>query len=160
MGSIREQMGGMPLAYRRKVISGLGATRTLNPDETGSVVVLDKADGITITLPLVTAGAVPGTFFDFMVSVTASGGSYKIITGVGTELLVGSCINCDTDTSDTPAIWKCLVGSSYISINLNGGTTGGLKGDYFRVTNLNSTTWQVTGVTNATGTVATPFAAS
>jgi hypothetical protein len=101
-----------------------------------------------------------GTFFEFIVSVTKTSNTDKVITGSASELLVGSIINCDTDTSDTAAIWKALVGSSYISVNLNGGTLGGIKGDFFRLTCLNSTTWHVTGVTNATGTVATPFATS
>ena len=157
MTTLREQMGGDVASYKKPIISGLGATRLLSQVESGSIVLLDRAVGITVTLP---TAPDPGTFFDFIVSVTASGGSYKIITGAGTELMVGACVNCDTDTSDTVAIWKCLVGSSYISINLNGGTTGGIKGDRFRVICLNATTWHVRGLTNATGTVATPFANS
>lgn len=159
MNTIREQMSTQKLAYRQPVISGLGATRTLNANETGSLILLDKADGITITLPTAPA---PGTFFDFVVSVSSTSVGYKVITGAGTELLVGSIVNCDTDTTDTVAIWKSLVGSSYISVNLGGSDTtkGGLKGDHFTVKCLNSTTWLVTGITNATGSVATPFATS
>jgi hypothetical protein len=150
-------MGGMSLAMRKPVISGLGATRTLNPDETGSVVLLDRAAGSTITLP---TAPVPGTFFEFMVSVTCTSNAYKIITGAGTELLVGSILNCDTDTTDTVAIWKSLVGTSNISVNLNGSTKGGIKGDRLTFTCLNATSWQVTGVINSTGIVVTPFATS
>lgn len=155
--TIREQISGLGLRHRRNVISGLTATRTLNPNETGSLVLLDKADGIVITLP---TAPQPGTFFEFMVSVTLTSNAYKVITGAGTELLVGSILNCDTDSSDAVAIWKALVGSSYISVNFDGSTKGGIKGDRFRVTCLNSTTWQVEGVTNGTSTVATPFATS
>jgi len=157
MNTIREQLPGMALAFQKPVISGLGATRTLNPDETGSLILLDKADGIVLTLP---TAPQPGTFFEFMVSVTATSNSYKIITGAGTELMVGSILNCDTDTSDAVAIWKSLVATSNISVNLNGSTKGGIKGDRIVVTCLNSTTWQVTGTTNGNGVVATPFATS
>lgn len=160
MNTNREQWALDTLATKRNVISGLGLTRTLTEGESGSLVVLDKADGITITLPTYASAGKPGMFFDFMVSVTSTSVGYKIITGAGTELMVGSILNCDTDTSDTVAIWKSLVGTSNISINLNGSTKGGIKGDTIRVTNLNSTTWQVTGVTNGTGVVATPFATS
>lgn len=160
MNTLREQLNSDKLAYKRNVISGLGATRTLNEGESGSVIALDRAAGITVTLPSVAAGAVPGTFFDFMVSVTTTTNGYKVITGAGTELLVGSILNCDTDTSDAVAIWKSLVGTSNISVNLDGSTKGGIKGDKFRVTNLNATTWVVEGVTNGTGAVATPFATS
>jgi hypothetical protein len=144
--------------YRRlPVISSIGATLTLSADQSGSLVLLDRAGGRTITLP--TTPRV-GTFFDFACSVTNTTPSYKVITGSASELMVGSIINCDTDTSDGVAIWKALVGSSYISVILNGTTTGGIKGDSFRCTCLNSTTWLVTGVTNGTSTVATPFSAS
>lgn len=155
MNTIREQLSQSTLS--RNVISGLGATRTLNQNESGSLVILDRAAGTTITLP---AAPLPGTEFEFMVGVTVTSNSDKIITGAGTELMVGSVINCDTDTTDTVAIWKALVASSYISVNLDGSTKGGIKGDKVKVTNLNGTTWQVSGVTNGTGSVATPFATS
>lgn len=156
MNTNREQMSLDTHAFKRPIISGLGATRTLNEGESGSLIVLDKIDGIVLTLPTAQAGI----WFEFMVGVTITSNSYKIITGAGTELMVGSVINCDTDTSDAVAIWKSLVATSNISVNLNGSTKGGIKGDIIRVTCLNSTTWQVTGITNGTGTVATPFATS
>ena len=143
----------------RNIISGLGATRTLKATESGSIIVFDRAAGTTVTLP---AGAKKGTFFEFIVSVTSTSGGYKTITGAATELLCGSILNCDTDTSDAVAIWKALVGSSYISVNLGGADTtkGGLKGDCFTLTKVDDVMWQVTGVTNGTGSVATPFATS
>jgi hypothetical protein len=141
---------------KRNVISGSGATVALTSSQSGSLMLLDKADGIVITLPSASAGIT----FDFAVSVTCTSNSYKIITAAGTELMVGRVINCDTDTSDTVAIWKSLVGTSNISVNLNGTTKGGIKGDRITVTCLNSTTWLVEGITNGTNTVATPFATS
>lgn len=145
------------LKSQRNIISGLGTTRTLKASESGSLIVLDTAAGTTITLP---AGCKNGTWFEFMVGVTVTSNADKVITGAATELLVGSIINCDTDTSDTVAIWKALVASSYISVNLDGSTKGGIKGDRFKLTKINSTSWVVEGVTNGTGTVATPFATS
>lgn len=156
MATLREQLSKDNPSFRLPVISGLGATRTLNVNESGSVILLDKADGIVITLP----SAAPGTYFEFIVSVTLTSNAYKIITAAGTELLVGSIINCDTDSSDAIAVWKALVGSSYLSVNFDGSTKGGIKGDRVRLTCLNSTSWQVSGVTNGTGSVATPFATS
>lgn len=142
---------------KANVISGSGATRTLSELDSGSLVLLDKADGIVVTLP---ASASVGTYFDFAVSVTCTSNEYKVITAAGTELMVGRFLNCDTDTTDTVAIWKGLVGSSYIAVKLNGSTTGGIKGDSFRATKLNATTWLVEGALNSTGTVATPYSAS
>ena len=157
MANESQYPSSLPKYRRLPVISSIGATLTLAEHQSGSLVLLDRAGGSTITLPKTPA---VGTFFDFACSVTNTTPSYKVITGSASELMVGSIINCDTDTSDTVAIWKALVGSSYISVILNGTTTGGIKGDSFRCTCLNSTTWLVTGVTNATSTVATPFSAS
>lgn len=143
----------------KNLISGLGSTLTLKEEQSGSTIVLDRAAGCTVTLP---ANCKDGTYFEFIVSVTSTSGGYKVITGTATELMVGSILNCDTDTSDAVAIWKSLVGTANISFTLGGADTtkGGIKGDRVEVTKVNSTTWQVHGVTNATGSVATPFATS
>lgn len=159
MNTIREQMSGDTLAFRKPVINGLGSTLALTVHDSGKTIVLDRAAGCTITLPTY-ANCGVGTTFEFIVGVTVTSNSYKIITGAGTELLVGGISNCDTDSSDAVAFWKAMVGSSYISINMDGSTQGGIKGDRIRVTCINSTTWQVEGVTRGTGTVATPFATS
>ena len=67
------------------VISGQGATRTLSVDETGSTCLFDRAAGIVYTLPL----AVPGLVYDFVVTTTVTSNAAKVITGAGTELLIG-----------------------------------------------------------------------
>lgn len=147
----------LPSVNRQPVINSLGSTLTLTADKSGSLIIFDRAAGTVVTLP--TTPAV-GTYFDFMVSVTVTSNADKVITGSATELLVGSVLNCDTDTSDEVAIWKSLVATANISTNFDGSTKGGIKGDWLRFTCLNSTTWHVTGVTNGTGTVATPFSTS
>lgn len=143
----------------RNIIDGLGATLTLKENQSGSLIAFDRAAGTAVTLP---AACKKGVWFEFVVSVTNTSVGNKVITGTATELMVGYILNCDTDTSDAVAIWKSLVGTSNISFTLGGSDTtkGGLKGDRVRVTKINSTTWQVEGVTGGTGTVATPFATS
>jgi len=155
--SIREQMGTDVLAARQPLVSLTSATKGATVLESGTMFVLNKADGITVTLP---ASADLGTYFDFVVGTTVTSNSYKIITAVGTELLVGQALNCDTDTGNATLVFPGLVGSSYISIIMNGSTTGGLKGDSVRFTKLNATTWLCNGRFNGTGTVATPYSAS
>lgn len=145
------------IAFKKKVISGLGATQTLKADDSGATILLDKADGIVVTLP---AAAPVGTNYEFIVSVTLTSNVYKIITAVGTELLVGQILGCDTDTANATIVWPGLVGSSYIAVSMNKTTTGGIKGDSFRFTKLNSTTWLCNGNTNNNGAVATPYSAS
>lgn len=145
------------VSFKRRVISPNTATYTLNENQSGSVVNFDRAAGTIYTLP---AACNPGTFFDFYVSVTATSNNHKVITGAGTELMVGQILNCDTDTSDAIAIWKSLVATSNIAVTMNGTTKGGIKGDWVRVTKLDATSWGVHGQTNGTGVVVTPFATS
>ena len=145
------------VATRTPVISEAVATRSLNETESGSVCCFDRAAGIVYTLP---AACAVGTYFDFVTTVTITSGAAKVITGAGTELMVGQITNVDTDTSDAVAIWKSLVATSNIAVSMNGTTTGGIIGDYLHCVKVTSTKWSVTGVTTATGTVATPFATS
>lgn len=145
------------ISSKRRVVAVNAATNTLNENQSGSAVLFDRAAGTVHTLP---AGCLPGTYFDFYVSVTCTSNAHKIITGAGTELMVGQILNCDTDTSDAVAIWKSLVATSNIAVSMNGTTEGGVKGDWIRVTKLDATTWGVHGQINGNGTVATPFATS
>ena len=155
--NIREQMANQEINFRQNVISGLGATRTLNENETGSLVLLDRASGIVITLPTTPKA---GTFFDFMVSVTCTSNAYKVITGSAPELIVGDIFSCATDNSNAQKCFPSLVATGNISVNMNGSTQGGVKGDTFRLTCLNTTTWIVEGSTNGNSTPVTPFATS
>jgi hypothetical protein len=137
------------------VVSGLGATATLSVDQSGSTVLLDRAAGIVVTLPL----AVPGLVYDFAVTTSVTSNAYKVITGAGTELLIGTLASNDTDTSNAMAGFDGN-GSTHVAVSMNGTTTGGLLGTKFRFTCLSTTRWIVEGVNRGSGTVATPFATS
>jgi len=138
------------------VISGQGATRTLNANESGSLCLFDRAAGIVYTLP---TAPIPGTYYDFSVVTTITSNAAKVITGAGTELLIGSLVNVDTDTSNAVAAWTGN-GSTHVSVSMNGTTTGAIAGTKLRFTCLSSTKWMVEGVLQGSGTVATPFATS
>lgn len=141
---------------KKNVVSGSGATVTLTAAQSGSVCLFDRAAGIVFTLPTAAAGLV----FDFMVSVTITSNAAKVITAAGTELLVGTILNTDTDSSDAIASWKSLVATGNVAVSMDGSTKGGIKGDWLRFTCLSSIAWNVQGLTLGTGTVATPFATS
>lgn len=140
------------------VISGLGATRTLSVDETGSTVLLDRAAGIVVTLPL----AVPGLYYDFVVTTSVTTNSYKVITGAATEFLVGGYANVDTDTSNAVAVFTGN-GSTHIAVTqaaASTNSTGGLIGSKLRFTCLSATRWMVEGIVQGAGSPATAFATS
>lgn len=139
----------------KNLVSGQGATRTINANESGSTFLFDRAAGIVYTLPI----AKVGTFFDFVVTTTITSNSAKVITGAGTELLIGGYMNVDTDTSNAVAAFTGN-GSTHIAVTMNGTTTGGVLGTKLRFTCLSSTRWMVEGIVQGTGVVATAFATS
>ena len=155
MATIREQLGSDVLEARKGLISGQGATRPLNVNESGALCLFDRAAGIVYTLPV----ASPGTFFDFLVTTTITSNAAKVITGAGTELLIGALVNVDTDTSNAVAAWTGN-GSTHIAVSMNGTTTGAIAGTKLRFTCLSSTRWMVEGHVLGSGVVATPFATS
>lgn len=141
---------------KQNVISGSGATRTLNELESGSLCLFDRAAGIVFTLPTTPT---PGTWFDFVITTTITSNSAKIITGSATELLIGGYTNVDTDTSNAVASFTGN-GSTHIAVTQNGTTTGGIKGTKLRFTCLSATNWMVEGIVQGSGVVATAFATS
>lgn len=145
-----------PLEFSKPVISGEGATRTLNETESGSTCLFDRAAGIVYTLP---TAPTPGTHFDFIITTTITSNAAKVITGAGTELLIGGYTNVDTDTSNAVAAFTGN-GSTHVSVSMNGTTTGGILGTKLRFTCLSSTRWMVEGIVQGSGTVATAFATS
>lgn len=155
--SLREQMGGDTVAFRRPIVSVTSATYTASDLQSGTLFLFNKVDGITLTLP---ASASVGTFFDVLIETTLTSVAYKIITAAGTELLVGQITGSDTDTGNATIAWPALVGSSYIAVSMDKTTTGGIKGDRVSFTKINATTWLCEGHINNNGTVATPFATS
>jgi hypothetical protein len=142
---------------KKNVISGQGATRSLNENESGSTVLFDRAAGIVYTLPT----AKPGTHFDFAVTTTVTSNAHKVITGAG-EFLIGGYTNVDTDTANAVASFLGN-GTTHRAINMaaaSSNATGGLQGSKLRFTCLTSTLWAVEGLVEGAGTVATAFATS
>lgn len=143
------------LQARQNIISGQGATRTLNSNESGSICLFDRAAGIVYTLP---STAKIGAYFDFFVTTTITSNSAKIITSTGTELMLGNAVMNNTGTNAVSTFMAN--GSTHIAITQNGTTTGGIKGTWLRATCVASNTWLIEGLIQASGTVATPFATS
>lgn len=140
---------------RLNVISDAGATRTVTEDESGSTFLFNRAAGIVYTLPL----AKPGLVYDFVITTTITSNAAKVITGAGTELLIGGYTNVDTDTSNAVAAFTAN-GSTHVSVSMNGTTTGGILGTKLRFTCLSATRWFVEGIVQGSGVVATAFATS
>lgn len=149
--------GGGPcigVGQHRQVIDGVGATRTLAPEESGALCLFDSASGVVYTLP----PPVVGMQFEFATKVTITSNSAKVLTDAATTFVVGGAalVNSGAATGQ----FFAANGTTHRSINGNGTTTGGIIGDRIRFTAISSTLWQVDAVMNQTGTAATPFATS
>lgn len=140
----------------REIISGVGATRTLLARESGSICMLDKANGMTWTLPT----PVEGMEFEFFTSVSVSGGTIKVVTAaVATQFLLGELYSYTTATASGAGF--AANGTSIVSVAMQtGGTYGGLIGTHFKLTALSTTQWLISGVLVGSGTIVTPFATS
>ncbi len=152
----RTAQGVVATGMHREVISSVGATRTLLPKESGALCLLDKADGMTWTLPT----PVLGMQFEFFTTVAVSGGTIKIVTATpASEFLVGALLSYTIATA-SPAGFSAN-GTNIVSIAMQtGGTYGGLLGTRILLTAISTTQWAVTGAIVGAGTIVTPFATS
>jgi len=146
------QNGLTPLAtpFKVPVVSGSGATLTLTKAQSGSVVLLDRAAGIVVTLP----PPEPGLSFTFAATVSVTSNVYKIITDAGTTFVSG--LITEATASGASNIYNGN-GTTHISIAMNGTTTGGLLGSFFEFYAVSSTLWVINGSNLASGTIAGPF---
>jgi hypothetical protein len=144
---------------KKNIISGSGATASLSENDSGSTVLLDRAAGIVVTLPEACA---IGTTYDFVATVSVTSNAYKIITGAGTELLIGGYTSIDTDSSNAMAAFTGN-GTNHVAVNMTAASSnalGGIQGTALTFTKLTATLWEVTGTVECGGTPATAFATS
>lgn len=136
-----------------------GATKTLVPDNSGTIVKLDTAAGTVVTLPAATGS---GAKFKFIVTVLATSNSHKIQVANASDFFVGII---DTVNGSTVTGWIAAnsgtVATNSDTITLNRSTTGSVSvGEWIEVEDVAANTWAVKGHTSASGTTATPFTAA
>lgn len=130
-------------------------TQILTAADSGAHCIFSVATVTTYTLP----AAAAGLHFKFSCSATAAGtlDIFRVVCASG-DFFVGTFIQ-STDSTYTSAAHDAN-GSTHLAWQGNGGTTGGLKGDWLEVTASNGTLWEVFGMGRATGSEASPFATS
>lgn len=129
-------------------------TATLAPtaDQSGTVFLLNRAAGITITLP----APVVGLQYTFVVQTAVTSNDYGMDTDAATTFLLG--VIQQVIAASATSEGQVGNGTSHVSLNMNGTTTGGLAGSYHKVRAVSSTVWQVEGIHVGSGTLATGFA--
>lgn len=147
-----EAQGTIARGLHQQVIAEGVATRTLIAAESGSLCVFDTAAGVLYTLPT----PVVGMYFDFMPSITTTG-EYKVITKtIASEFMLGAVFSYTTTVTLSDAFEAN--GSTHVSINHDGGATGGDQGGIYRLTAISTTQWLITGTLYCgTTTPTTPF---
>lgn len=139
-------------AAQVKQVLGSSGNTTLTAAMSGATMLFDTAAGITYTLPTPVIGA----SYDFVVTTSVTSSNHKVITNTGTVLLQGAI----TSATTTASVFESVIGSSNISVTMNGTTTGGLVGTNLSFKCLSATLWQVSGTNFTSGTTATAFANS
>lgn len=141
------------------VVSGSGATVTLTAAQSGALCLFDRAAGIIFTLPKPQVGL----SFEFFVKTTITSNNAKIITDSASTFLIGtvsSALEATTPGATAGPKNFSADGSTIVACTMNGTTTGGIIGSYLSLVCISSTLWMVTGLLEASGTIATPFATS
>ncbi|MES2905121.1 MAG: hypothetical protein V4696_13125 [Pseudomonadota bacterium] len=130
------------------------ATLTVtNETHAGQVITLNRAGGITVTLP---AAVGNGASYRFIVGTTfTSSGIIQVANA--SDTMCGNAVVFQ-DGGDTMVGFEA--GATADTITLNGTTTGGLKGADIEVIDIATNLFWVNVRTAATGTEATPFSAA
>tara|TARA_R110000868_G_C10763696_1_gene754137 strand:- start:126 stop:827 length:702 start_codon:yes stop_codon:yes gene_type:complete len=130
--------------------STLAVTEALHDKKT---IVLDRAAGIAVTLPVASAGLQ----FEFLVKTTfTSAASIKSVAG--TDIMIGHAI-MGNNADNSVVNWQAVAADTFDTINLLGtsNSTGGMAGQRIRITGLAAALWYVEIIGDAAGTEATPF---
>lgn len=137
----------------RNVIDVTAATRSMTTEESGALVLLNRAGGIDIALPAITSTDEVGTWYEFLSVLAASSDTYTI-TAQAADLMIGRALLQDTDTANTIVSHAADVSDDLIFTMSD---TADLPGNYVRVTAISTTRWWVEALIYHTGNSATPF---
>lgn len=130
------------------------ASRAITPSDAGTVIHVSAAAGLTLTLP---AAVGSGYVYRIFIATTVTSNNVIIAVADATDVMQGNLV-CAQDAADTAVIWETA--STSDTITLDGTTKGGLRGDFFELTDVAANLYSITGLCAATGTEATPFSAA
>ena len=150
------------MAFAAKVVASSSrpilvtpATLTVTAEEhAGGLIVLDRASGVTVTLP---AASGTGNCYYFFIKTGVTSNANIIKVANSSDVIQG-LVQVAQDGGDTTVTFEAA--STADTVTMNGTTTGGLRGDYLEFEDAGTNLWRVNGRLAATGTEATPFSAS
>lgn len=126
------------------------ATLAVTDAYNGQSIPLNRAGGMTVTLPAATGSQ---AVYKFLVGTTfTSNGVIQVANA--TDVMNGLA----SVGGATGSVFSTLPASD--TITMNGSTTGGLAGSYIEVTDISAGEWFVRAALIGSGTPATPFSAA
>jgi len=142
------------LQFKNEVIvADTDDTLTLTKEDSGKTIVLKKADGVEVALPM----AEVGLRYRFLVETSVTSGGYNIRGNTTDDLFIGVLQMVDTDGGTDTHTDQIADVVDDDSIELNGTTSGGLIGTQIFVECVKANRWFVQGVVRYSGDIATPF---
>jgi hypothetical protein len=138
-------------SYAPKAVT---ASRAITPSDADTIISVDAAAGLTLTLPAATGS---GYVYRVFIKTTVTSNNVIIQVADATDVMQG-LIMCAQDAADTIVGWESA--STSDTITLNGTTKGGVRGDYFEFTDIDTDLYRVTGIMSGTGTEVTPYSAA
>lgn len=138
-----------------RVVNATAATLAVTEaDHSDKTIVLDRADGIAVTLP----AAAAGLKFRFIVKTTFTAAA-SIKSATGADIMIGYAL-MGNDTDNTVVSWQAVAASTIDTIDMFGtaNSTGGMAGQEVEIEGLATNLWYAKVVGDAAGTEATPFA--
>jgi hypothetical protein len=124
----------------------------------GKIITLNRAAGVTATLPAATGS---GHKYTFIIGTTATSNANVIEVANSTDVMDGSLnIQADTDVDGTTKVWMAEVGDDTMTF-AGAATTGGIVGGRIECIDYASGFWTCTAYTiSGGGSEATPFSAA
>lgn len=143
------------LSGESKLVNVVDSSVTLTKAKhSGKIVVLNRAAGVTVTLPA-TAGE--GDVYTIVVGTTVTSNNDIVKVANTSDSFLGRAFVCKDGGSSVDG-FEVVSGDD--TITLNGGTTGGYAGDYIQLIDIGSNKFLVNALTQATASEATPFSAT
>lgn len=149
---------GSELTDRTRVVSEIRSTLTMKRvKHEGKITRLDRAAGITVTLPNATGS---GDVYRFTIGTALTSNNYKVQVARSADFMRGQAwLICSANAGFATANTGTLATESD-TLTLNGTTTGGVIGDEFVFTDIAKNVWAVQADLGGSSTAATPFSAA
>lgn len=151
--TVTPRTSGAGTALRRPASVFTTTPQALSVTQSGGHYGLSKADGLTVTLPAISAATV-GMWFDFTILTACTSVGYVINTGEAGDVMIGGLWATIANPADAVDMEFNIASSTNNTLTLGATTACGLAGGSVRFTAISITQWAVSGTVLGSGTIA------